>query len=82
MFFLLLRLTNDFSLNEFEDEDLSELTEITDQYHDPVGGCTIKIFVKICIIIIIISFSLSRLWSSHSNHCLHLKVDDMTAPQK
>lgn len=34
---MLLRLTNDFSLNEFEDEDLSELTEITDQFHDQVG---------------------------------------------
>ncbi|KAM3870060.1 cryptochrome-2 [Diretmus argenteus] len=30
-------LTDDFSLDEFEDEDLSELTEITDQYHDQVG---------------------------------------------
>ncbi|TKS74001.1 C-Jun-amino-terminal kinase-interacting protein 1 [Collichthys lucidus] len=27
-------LTDDFSLNEFEDEDLSELTEMTDQYHE------------------------------------------------
>lgn len=38
IFLLLLRLTNDFSLNEFEDEDLSELTKITDQYHDQVGA--------------------------------------------
>lgn len=36
-FLLLLRLTDDFSLNEFEDEDLSELTEMTDQYHEQVG---------------------------------------------